>query len=211
MKFYADLPLREYLTDAASGEPTPGGGSVAAVVGALATTMATMGANFTLGRPKFAQHDQQVQAEMDRLEAQRTAYLELMQEDMAAYGRVLAAYRLPKSSDEEKQVRRQAIQQALREAMAVPLQSAAAALSTLQSSAVLAGMVNPNLLSDVAVAAVLAEAVFECGQINVEINLSQIKDESLVQQTRQRLAEISAESRRLKALCLQTIADRQKP
>ena len=70
---YVDLPLATYLADAASAKPAPGGGSVAALVGALATTMGTMSANFTIGRKKYAAVDVQVREQLEQLGAQHDA------------------------------------------------------------------------------------------------------------------------------------------
>ena len=207
---YVDLPLATYLADAASAKPAPGCGSVAALVGALATTMGTMSANFTIGRKKYAAVDVQVREQLEQLGAQHDAFLQLMHRDMEAYAGVLAAYKLPHSDDAETAARGAAIQRAVREAMAVPLATAETAVRTLRSAAALGPIANANLLSDVAVAAVLAAAVFDCGRINVEVNLTLCEDAELAARVRQSLDALGEECVRLKQECLAGIAGRQQ-
>ena len=95
---YRNEQLEKYLKDAASGTPTPGGGSVAALVGALATTMSSMPANFTIGREKFKQYDAQLKKILEECEKSRETLLSLMEEDIKVYGEVGRAYALPKST-----------------------------------------------------------------------------------------------------------------
>lgn len=209
MKDYLNLPLSELLDDAQSRQPTPGGGAIAAMVGALAATMAAMSANFTLGPAKYKSVEPQVRQLLDDLLSQRERFADLMQQDMQAYTTVLAAYKLPKESDDQQAARREAIQQAVRRAMDVPLQTARAALETLQSACRLAPIANANLLSDVAVAAILAAAVFDCAKLNVEVNIPLCDDDRLVAETRRALAEMRQLCDDLKSRCLTEISSRQ--
>jgi formiminotetrahydrofolate cyclodeaminase len=186
---YTKEPLEKYLEDAAAGTPTPGGGSVSALAGALATTMANMTANMTIGRPEFKEVEATLKTMNQDVQRMRKEFLGLMHEDMTAYQSVLDAYRLPKSTPEEKGRRAQAIQTALKGAMDVPLRTARLSLNLLEHAHKMVDISNPNLLGDVAVASVLANAALLGGKINVEVNLSLIKDEGLVEKTRQEILQ----------------------
>jgi len=208
MDSYLDKPLSAYLADAADKKPAPGGGSVAALVGALASTMASMAANFTAGKEKFAAVEPQVQANLKRLAEARRKFLDLMHRDMDAYGGVLAAYRLPKGTDAERVARQAAVQEALGQSLLVPLKVTKVAIQVLEASEQLANIANPNLLSDVAVAAVLAEATFAAGRINVEVNLNGLEDQELVASTRAELDTSQALAARLRDNCLKAVKAR---
>jgi formiminotetrahydrofolate cyclodeaminase len=207
---YLDQPLSLYLADAAARTPTPGGGSVTALVGALATTMASMAANFTTGAEKFRAVEPQIRTDLDLLEAARRKFLDLLHHDIAAYAAVSAAYKLPKASDSEKQARDTAVQQALSEAMLVPLKASRVAIQVLEITSELAAIANGNLLSDVAVAAILAEAAVAAGRVNVEVNLRSCSDAALVASTRHDLDDADRLAARLKSLSLDTIRGRAK-
>jgi len=177
---YKDEPLRRYIEDASSNAPTPGGGSVSALAGALGSTMACMAANFTLGQKKFAAVEPRVAAILETLETGRDHLLQLMQDDTEAYGEVSAAYALPKDTAEQKEQRTETIQAALKTAMAVPLDTVRQCADLLASLPELAEIGNPNLISDVGVAAILLEAALRGAKLNVDINLAYMKDEELV-------------------------------
>ncbi|NIA20739.1 MAG: formiminotransferase-cyclodeaminase [Anaerolineaceae bacterium] len=208
MDNYLEKPLGDYLLDAAADKPTPGGGSVAALVGALATTMASMAANFTAGKEKYKTIEPQIQARLKLLEEARGKFVELMHRDMEAYGAVMAAYRLPRGSDAESGARSEAIQAALKNSMKVPLETTEVAVGVLEAALELARIANANLLSDVAVAAILAEAALGAGRINVEVNLGGIKDAELVASTRRRLDGRQSQAGRLRQECLEAIKAR---
>ncbi len=182
-----ELTVREYAKRLAAGEPVPGGGSGAALVGALAAALGEMAGNFTIGREKFAAVEQEVQSILSVLERQRRRLLELTDADAEAYERVGAAYKLPKSTENEQAARRAAIQEALTAAADVPLAVMEACVNILAQLEQLRQVANPNLLSDVGVSAELSFAALRCAWLNVEVNLAGIKDEAYVSGTRQRI------------------------
>ena len=184
MPDYADGPIRTYVDDLSSSKPAPGGGSAAALVGALGAAAAGMAANFTVGRPKYADVEPQVKAALNDLDQARQELLNLVDEDVRAYSTVGPAYRMPRDTEEEKAARAAAIQEALHVACGVPLRVCAAALKALQACDALVDICNRMLVSDVVVGAILAEAAFQAGQINVEINLTSMKDAEFVATTR---------------------------
>ncbi len=196
---YRDGTIRKYLSDAAAGIPAPGGGSVSALAGALATTMGSMAANFTVGKQKFAAVEPQARELLARLDALREQFLVLMDEDVAAYGVVAAAYGMPKETPGEKAARSARIQEALVVAMEAPLRTMRACAEAMRAVAALVDIANPNLLSDVGVSAALAEAALRGAKLNVDANLALLKDEALVRRTRDEAAGLAAGAARLLA------------
>lgn len=178
------LTVRDYAAKLAAGEPTPGGGSAAALVGALAAALAEMAGNFTAGREKFAAVEADVRALLAQLESQRQRLLDLTDADADAYAAVGAAYGLPRASDDEKAARATAIEDALKSAAAVPLAVTEACAEIIALLEPLRASANPNLLSDVACAASLAAAALRTAWLNVEINLSSLKDTAFIESTR---------------------------
>ena len=179
------LTVRDYVAKLASGEPTPGGGSGAALAGALGAALGEMVGNFTVGKEKFAAVENDVRRILDSLGLQRVKLLELTDADAGAYAKVGAAYAMPRETDDEKAVRKASIEEALKAAAEVPLAVTDCCLSIIQELDELEEKGNPNLLSDVAVSAELALAALRCAWLNVEINLASIKDEGYVGQKRE--------------------------
>ena len=194
---YRNEPLEKYLKDAAAGTPTPGGGSVASLVGALATTMSSMSANFTIGKEKFKQYDSQLKRILEECEKSRETLLSLMEEDIAVYSKLNSAFSLPKSNEAEKKLRSEAIQNATIIAMEVPLKATMCCLYILELTRELVDIANPNLISDVGVSGFLAEAAFQCAKLNVEINLATIKNQSLVEKTQNELSHAEKKAKTL--------------
>ncbi len=197
--------VRAYTQRLASDQPTPGGGSAAGVVGALAAAAAAMAANFTVGKEKFAD----VQADIERivatLEEQRQTLLDLADADADAYSKVGGAYGMPRDTGEEKQARREAIQEALMAAAEVPMAVAEACAAVLAVSPELADKCNPNLISDVGVGAELGLAALRSAQLNVEVNLAFIKDDDYNAEKRERLAQLMTDSARAAEITIEKV------
>jgi len=191
---YLDGTIRVYLDDASAGTPTPGGGSIAAAAGALGMSMACMAANFTVGKKKFRTVEEQVRRELTACLEARDELLKLMDEDTQAYATVSEAYGMPKNTPEQKTARTAAIQKALVVAMDAPLRAVRACRDALRAIANLVDIANPNLISDVGVAALLAEAALRAAKLNVEINLKFLKDQALVKATRQEINDAASET-----------------
>lgn len=186
--------IQTYAAAASSGSPTPGGGSVAALAGALGTTMAAMAANFTVGKKKFEAVDPEVREHLAACVRARDELLRLMDEDTRAYTTVSAAYAMPKETPEEKKARSAAIQDALVVAMDAPLRVVRACRDVMKPVARLAEVANPNLISDVGVAAILAEAALRAAKLNVEINLRELKDAKRVAAVRAEVEQAARET-----------------
>lgn len=184
--------VRSYTELLAGPGPTPGGGSAAGLVGALAAASAAMVGSFTVGKEKFAAVEAEVAGLLEKLQALRERLLELTDADAEAYAQVGAAYAMAKKTDEEKWARQAAIQDALKTAAQVPLGVVTAAGEVAELLPAMAEKGNPNLLSDVGVAAILAEAACAAGRLNVEVNLAGVKDEAYVAEARAQVAGAEA-------------------
>ncbi len=196
---YIEEPLKKYLDEAASGAPTPGGGSVAALAGALGAALTSMVCNFTVGKKKYKDVEAEVAQILSEAENLRAKLLELMVEDTQVYGKVSEAYGMPNNTPQKKEARSEAIQIALKEAMKAPLEAAICCHKILKLNEPLVEKGNKNLISDVGVAVLLAESAMRSAVLNVEINLSYIKDEKLRQETRDKLRPMIAEAVQLRS------------
>ena len=166
-----DLPARELVERLATRDPVPGGGSAAAVAGAIGAALIGMVVELTTGRPEAATHQATLDEGRDGAARLRAQLLELAEADAAAYDSVIRARRLPRGSDEELAARRAAMDDATREATRTPLATASAAASVLELAERIAPVGNRNAVSDVGVGAMLAGAAVRGAGLNVRINL----------------------------------------
>ena len=202
---FVDKPLSAFLDQLASNAPTPGGGSVAAVTGALGAGLVSMVCNLTIGKEKYKDVEVDVQGILARSEALRQKLTDLMQSDVEAYGKLAAAYKMPRASDEEKKARTSAVQEACITAANVPLAIAESCVEILDLCPPAAEKGNVGAVSDVGVAALLAEAGLRSAILNVQINLNVIKDQSYVEKTRARIQELLAGKADLKERIMQDV------
>jgi len=175
----ADRRLAAYLNEVAAGTPAPGGGSVTAVVGALAAALGEMVANLTLGREKYADAEASLRPARDRLTALRLSLLDAAAADEAAYQSYREAASLPRTSDGEKTARTDAMQRALIAATDVPL---GVARSTREVAEILESVAregNPHVRSDAALGALLTEAALRGALLNVRGNAAMLMDREL--------------------------------
>jgi formiminotetrahydrofolate cyclodeaminase len=164
---YRLLPLGRFLEDVAARTPSPGGGSVAAAVGAMAAALARMTVEYTAGKKKYTEHEGRLRALLDELRRAGDMFGELIGEDVAAYERYAAAQ---KSADATERVRATAT------AVAVPMEIVAVAEAVVARLDEAKGFLNPALYSDVQVAAVLAEAAAASAAITARGNLASLPD-----------------------------------
>ena len=183
-----DLSLRAFTERLASADPAPGGGSAAAAAGALAAGLAAMVARLTIGRAKYADHQDEMARVLAQAERLRGQLLALVDADTAAYQNVMEAYRLPKGDAEQTAARKSAIQEALLHAADIPLAAAEAAVQVLNLAASAAQRGNKNAASDAAVAALLAHAALHGAARNVRINLEMIDDKTFCASAELRLS-----------------------
>jgi len=195
----AERPLADFLQRLASGAPTPGGGSAAALAGALAAALVSMVCRLTIGRAKFAAIEGEMQRTLERAERLRQRLIRAVDEDAQAYESVVAAYRLPRGSETERQTRSATIQAALHEAIRVPLNVARDCAELLDMAQFVAQRGNPSAVSDARVASLLAEAALRGAAYNVQINLSSLKDTAFADRTRDEVEGLLMKAERRKA------------
>ena len=172
------LSCQEFLEKLASNAPTPGGGGGAAMAGALAVALTSMVGNLTVGKEKFAQHEAEVQELLAKAEALRMKMFLLVNADAEVFDSFMVCYRLPKATEEEKQARNQAIQNAAKEAAEVPLKIAEACLEVVKLAERIAIIGNPGAITDAVVSSIMARAALRSAVYNVVVNLKLIKDEA---------------------------------
>jgi len=179
--------VQTFLNELASSAPAPGGGSAAALAAAIGAALVSMVANLTLGKSKYADVQDDIERIVARSEELRHRCVALLEKDVEAYTGVSAAYKMPRETEEQKQARSAAIQEALKGATAVPMQLAEACVEILQLCPESADKGNVMAVSDVGVGALMAEAALHAAALNVWINLGSIKDEAFVEREGKRL------------------------
>ncbi|ACL23012.1 cyclodeaminase/cyclohydrolase family protein [Chloroflexus aggregans] len=183
-------PLGAILDALASRAPTPGGGSVAALTGAMAAGLVSMVCELTIGKPQFAEVENELRAIHAQAEQLRAELQRLADEDIAVFNRLAAAYKLPRTTEADAATRKTAIQQITRLAAEVPLRTAQAAAALLPLCTTLANNCARLVVSDVGVAALLVRATVQSAALNVEINLAALEDQIFVRETRAQLQDL---------------------
>jgi formiminotetrahydrofolate cyclodeaminase len=184
---FTDLTLATFLDDLASSKPAPGGGSAAALCGALGAALVGMVANLTIGKEKFKDVDPEMKQMLAQSDALRHRLLALIEDDVAAFNGYSAAAKLPRDTDEQKAARSAAIQKALINAVDPPMNTARACVEVLNLCGPMAQKGNVQAVSDAGVGALMAEAGLRSAALNVQINLGWIKDADFVARKRKEL------------------------
>lgn len=199
MTDFSGLTLQGFLGALSADTPTPGGGTAAAVAGAMGASLADMVSALTLSKEKYAAAHEAVRPIAEAAALARTEFLTLAREDSEAYDDVVGARRLPRETDEQKAARAHRIALANRRAAEVPMRTARAAVRLLAALPELAEKGNPNAASDVGAAALLLDACAEGALLNVGINLSGIEDPGFVSEMQRETAVLQEESQRLRS------------
>ena len=184
---YIDETLQHYLDDLASARPAPGGGSTAALSGAMGAALASMVCRLTIGKAAYAGVQQEIEELLKRTEHLRLRFQQLIQEDIEAYGRLSACYKLPRETNEERATRTEAIQKQLVEAALVPLEVAERAAELVQCCERIIEIGNATVISDVATGAILASGAGDGAALMVRINVQALKNDELADELRERL------------------------
>ena len=188
---FIEKSVKEFLDLLASKDPAPGGGSGAALGGALAAALISMVCNLTIGKKGYEAVQEAMSELLQKSESLREELPQLLEADTRVYGRVMAAYRLPRKTSEQKQARGKAWQPALKDAAEVPLKVADRCGQLVELALPAAEMGNQWAVSDAGVGVLLAEASIHAALLNVYINLSSIKDVAYVQETLARVQAIT--------------------
>lgn len=193
-KSLVKLDLRQFCNETLSDSPAPGGGSVAALMGALGASLGGMVANLSAGKRDW---DDKVRYFSDwavKAQQLKDELLSLVDEDTLAFNKVMDAFALPKESGQEKAARLSAIEQATKHAAEVPLKVMESALKSYQLLSEMANKGNPASISDVGVGLLATRASIDGAALNVKINLGQLKDEKFKTTLIEKVREISADS-----------------
>jgi formiminotetrahydrofolate cyclodeaminase len=184
------LTIRNFIQELGSGSATPGGGSAAALCGAMGAALSAMVARFTAGREQFRNAWERMEGIKQGSDELAERFLALIQEDTDAYQEVLKALRLPKEAGEEKAVRQEALQKAMRKASSVPLETLRVSERLIQMAKGAVEQGNPTTVTDAAAAVHLASAAATVAAYNVRTNLPSLKDDVFVDGCKREVEEI---------------------
>jgi glutamate formiminotransferase/formiminotetrahydrofolate cyclodeaminase len=186
--------LEQFIEEVASSSPAPGGGSVSAAAGALASALSSMVCRLTIGKKRFKDVEEELKQVLEKVEIIRKQMQEFIVKDAESFDKVMNAFKLPKYTDEEKEKRNTAVQEATKGAIGVPLQVMEKALEALGIIKVVAEKGNPNMISDAGVSSLMARTAAEGAYLNVRINLNSIEDQDFVTTNRQKAESLKQEA-----------------
>jgi formiminotetrahydrofolate cyclodeaminase len=178
---FRDMSVADFISQLASGEPVPGGGSAAAIAGSLGAALVAMVAALSEDRPKYAEHEALLAESKAAALELADRFLDLGDEDAAAYGGFGVAMKMPRDTDEEKAARTAAIRAAARAASDAPFRTVQACLEFVALAEALAGRSNRNASSDLEVSSLMAVAAAHAAAANVFVNLPAVGDEAAAQ------------------------------
>jgi formiminotetrahydrofolate cyclodeaminase len=182
------LTIDEFLGSLGSADPTPGGGALAALSGAMAAAMLAMVCNLTLGRPRYAEVEDTIRDLLGHTLDRQRELVALANADADAYGAVRDAYRLPNTSDAERAARKAAIARSMERATEVPVLTAESSRAVLELTARAGKIGNRNMLGDIAVGAHLGLSAVRGAADQARLNLLSLKDSPFAAEMEQRLA-----------------------
>ena len=178
----ADLTVKDFLDKVACSDPVPGGGSIAALNGALASALTTMVARLTVGKKGYEVSEELMQHAQTITLRLLDEFIALIDKDSEAYNEVFACFKLPKATDEVKAARSAAIQEATKKAALIPLEVARKALDMMTIIVAVVHLGNRNAVTDACVAMMSARSAVLGALLNVRINLGSLKDREFVLQ-----------------------------
>ena len=184
---FKEQQLQTFLDQLASSASTPGGGSAAAIMGAMGAALVSMVANLTVGKKKYEDVQEEMQGFLDQSEALRERLTGMIQADVDVFDKVMAAYGMARETDEEKSLRSRTIQAALKEATDVPLACAQLCADVIELCRPVAEKGNLNVISDAGVAVLAAHAALRSAALNVYINIGGIRDTDFANDRREKL------------------------
>jgi formiminotetrahydrofolate cyclodeaminase len=184
------MNIKMFLDELASSSSAPGGGSVAALSGALGAALSSMVCNLTRGKQGYEEAQDEIKEILQRSEELRKQLTELIDKDTEAFNEVMEALKMEKETEDQKEHRRHAMQNAFKHAADVPLETARKCTQILDVARIVAEKGNKNSISDAAVSALMAQTGLQAAMLNVRINLCSIKDTEYVQKVSTELDEL---------------------
>ena len=206
-----DLTIKKFLDELASNSPAPGGGSVAALSGAAGAALASMVCNLTIGKKKYADVQAEMNSVLQKSEQQRQELTQLVDKDTEAFNGLMAAFGLPKGTEQEQSARAAAIQKATKAATLVPLRVMEICQDALECAKTVAAKGNKNSASDAGVAALMLQASCAGAALNVRINLGSLQDSGFVQEVTQKTDTLFRKAEALSREVLSEVEKSLKP
>lgn len=191
---FDELNIKEFVDKVSSSDPVPGGGSVSALAGSLAAALSSMVAGLTIGKKKYLEVEEEMILIKEKADKLKNKLYEDIQNDSEAFNLVMDAFKMPKNSEEEKTIRKAAIQSATKKASLVPLDVAYDCLEIIKLADTVVERGNKNAVTDGAVSAMLAKTAVLGALLNVKINLGGINDESFVKDIENKVLTIEKEA-----------------
>jgi len=207
-KKLVDLTLKGFVEETASESPAPGGGSVAAAMGAMGAALATMVANLSSHKRGWDERWEEFSDWAEKGKACHDELLELIDKDTDAFNEIMAAFGLPKGSAEDKAARQAAIQAATKNAIDIPFRTMEVALGAMETIRAMAQQGNPNSVSDAGVGAIAARSAVIGAYLNVQINTKDLEDKGQVADYLARAKKIREEAERVEAEILSIVSEK---
>ncbi|MCK8816545.1 cyclodeaminase/cyclohydrolase family protein [Natroniella sulfidigena] len=195
--------IGQFMDDFASDKPAPGGGSAAALSGALAAAATCMVGSLTVGKEDYADVQDEMEELIETTTALKEDYLDLVNQDIEVFNAYMDALKMPKETSEEKEKRSEALKEASKKATEVPFAMAKKSIGILEQALFAAKNGNTHAVSDAGVGAIEAWAALEAAELNVNINLAAMNDEDYVAEKRAEMKELKEEAKELKAEVLE--------
>lgn len=197
--------INNFLEELSSSSPTPGGGSVSAIIGAVSSALVSMVASLTVGKEKYKDSWKQMEEVLQEVKSLRSEFMTLADGDIEAFNGFMTALRLPKESNEEKEIRSVAMEEASKKATIVPLKIAETCEKVAKLSLQTAQFGNKMAATDAAIGAILANAAARSASYNVLINLPSIKDADFVENAKKKLQVALRNVQEISAQTVETV------
>lgn len=192
------MTLQEFNADLASNSPAPGGGSAAALLGSLSSSLCSMMAALTVGKKGCEAAFDESEKILAKMKEKREEFFKLMDKDASSFDAVIDALKLPKETEEQKAVRKAKIQEGYKAAIMPPIESANLAFTLYDDIDYIVTNGNQNVVTDGLAAAIAANSAIEMAMLNVKINLTSIKDEDFVEEKKREIKKLESESEKRK-------------
>ena len=207
---YYDLSVKEFVEKLGSGDPTPGGGGSSALNAALGIALTKMVTEFTVGKKRYAEHNELNERVLKEAEDLMNKFLQGIEDDRQAFDEVGKVYAMPRGTEEEKEARRVAMQEATLVALKPPFDLMELCVEALKVTEEIVGKSNPNVASDVGVAAVQLKGALQSSWVSVVVNLGILKDEDLKAKYQERGEALLAEGSEIAERVYEAIIEQVK-
>lgn len=197
-----NLTLKDFIDELGSKSPAPGGGSIAALSASLASALASMVFNLTIGKKEYIEYDESLKEKVDdsfkEVNLYKEEFLELMERDTNAFLSLMEAFKMPKTTEDEIKARKEKIAEGNKQSLDIPLQVAEKAYKLYEHIYIAVQHGNKNAVSDAGVAASLVETAIEGAILNVKINIMGLKDEERKQEFKDKCKYLLENSKKKK-------------